>query len=205
MGSELAVLLVIYLSSESVRFDAQHRPVFSAHQIVTTAASTRAGLTKWAATAEGRAILERMRGDDREVTIVEDSREIGIGRAPQPNPGTLLAAKDEQQVKQYRLILNPALAAQYNNPAAIDLGFPRSAADVMAAAWAAEMLHIDFYARGISLPHHERDDFQERWMTVAGQLGFGHMTHGIENDDRPSERDRVITIGEPVRRRAKRP
>src|SRR5687768_12571668 len=126
MGSELAVLLVIYLSSESVRFDAQHRPVFSAHQIATTAASTRAGLTKWAATAEGRAIIERMRGDDREVTIVEDDREIGVGRAPQPDTNTLLAAKDDHQVKQYRLILNPALAAQYNHPAAINLGFPRS-------------------------------------------------------------------------------
>ena len=75
----------------------------------------------------------------------------------------------------------------------------------MAAAWAAEMLHIDFYARGIALPHHERDDFQERWMAVAGQLGFGRMTHGMEHDDRSSERDPVITIGEPRPARPARP
>ena len=181
MGSELAVLFVIYLSSESVRFDAQQRPVFSAHQIATTASSTRAGLTKWAATAEGRAIIGRMRGDDREVTIVEDDREIGVGRAPQPDTNTLLAAKDERQVKQYRLILNPKLAAQYNHPAAIDLGFPRSAADVMAAAWAAEMLHIDFYARGITLPHHDRADFQERWQLVVAAMGMPRVDHMTEH------------------------
>ncbi len=196
MASKLAFLFAIYLASESVRFDDRARPTFSQHQIASTSASTRAGLAKWAATAEGRAIIERLRADDREVMIVEDDREPGVGRAPQPKAGVLLAFEDEKQVKRYELILNPSIAALYNNPAALDLGFPRTPADVMAAAWAAEMLHIDFYARGISLPHHNRDDFQQRWFAVAGQLGFGRMTHGREDERFGTE---VITIGEPSR------
>jgi len=201
MGSKLGVLFAIYLASESVRFDARSRPTFSAHQIESTAASTRTGLVKWAATAEGRAIIERLRADDREVMIIEDRAETGVGRAPQPKPGVLLASEDDKQVKRYELILNPSIAAMYNNPAAIDLGLPRTPADVMAAAWAAEMLHIDFYARGISLPHHNREDFQKRWLAVAAQLGFTRMTHGIEDE----HRDPVITIGEPAPRRRRRP
>jgi hypothetical protein len=47
----------------------------------------------------------------------------------------------------------------------------------MAAAWAGEMLHIDFYSQGISLPHHERADFQEQWRLVAGELGFPMLPH----------------------------
>src|SRR5688572_24953915 len=201
MVSKLAVLFTIYLASESVRFDARSRPTFSEHQIASTAASTRAGLVKWAATAEGRAIIERLRADDREVMIIEDDREAGVGRAPQPKPGVLIAFEDDRQVKRYELILNPSIAALYNNPEAIDLGLPRTAADVMAAAWAAEMLHIDFYARGISLPHHDREDFQTRWLAVAGQLGFGRMNHGLEDERRDPE---VITIGEPRRRVTRR-
>ena len=200
MVSKLAVLCTIYLASESVRFDDRSRPTFSAHQVESTSASTRDGLVKWAATAEGRAIIARLKGDGHEVTIVEDVNEPAAGRAPQPSPGVLLAAKDEKQLKRYELILNPSIAALYNNPAALDLGYPRTPADVMAAAWAAEMLHIDFYASGISLPHHDRQDFQRRWLNVAGQLGFGRMTHGIE-DERAAQ---VITIGAPERWRRPR-
>lgn len=195
--AELAALFAIYLASESIRFDSAARPVFSEHQIASCAESTRAGLARWAATAEGRAILERLRRDEYEVTIVEDPNEPGIGRAPHPNAATMIA--NDKQMKRFTLILNPALAKQYDNPAAIDLGLPRTSADVMAAAWAAEMLHIEFYARGIPLPHHHRDDFQERWRTVAMQLGFPRMTHGTEDDER--DRPRVITLGEPKRKR----
>lgn len=202
MVSKLA-LFAIYLASETIRFDADLRPAFSAHQISSTSASTRAGLAKWAQTPEGRAILMRLVRDEYEVTIVEDATEPGIGRAPHPNAATMVAT--ERQIKRYSLILNPALAKQYDHPAAMDLGLPRSSEDVMAAAWAAEMLHIDFYSRGINLPHHKRDDFQERWRTVALQLGFPRMEHGTENDEHDRARDPVITIGEPERKRARRP
>src|SRR5687767_13657154 len=116
MVSKLAVLFAIYLASESGRFDDRSRPTFSEHQIASTSASTRAGLVKWAATPEGRAIVERLRADDREVMIVEDTGEPGVGRAPQPKAGVLLASEDDQQVKRYDLILNPSIAALYNNP-----------------------------------------------------------------------------------------
>lgn len=197
---DVAALFAIYLASENVRFDATLRPRFSEHQIASTSASTREGLARWAATAEGRAIIERLEADDREVTVLEDANERGAGRAPQPATATLIAFEDREQLKRYTLILNPALAAQYDNPAALDLGHARNAADVMAAAWAAEMLHIDFYTRGIPLPHHGREDFQLRWLNVAAQLGFPLMTHGVEKEELP-DRDPVITIGEPRPRR----
>jgi hypothetical protein len=47
----------------------------------------------------------------------------------------------------------------------------------MAIAWAGEMLHIYFYARGISLPHHERPDFQEQWVAIASELGMATVRH----------------------------
>ena len=51
----------------------------------------------------------------------------------------------------------------------------------MAAAIAGEMLHVDFYSRGISLPHHQRRDFQAEWRDTARQLGYPDMKH--EDDD----------------------
>ena len=54
-----------------------------------------------------------------------------------------------------------------------------------AAAWAGEMLHIDYYARSISLPHHERPDFQEEWREIARQLGFPNLRHTAEDEDEP--------------------
>lgn len=200
MASNLAALFAIYLASETVRLDVDLLPCFSEQQIRSTSPSTRAGLQKWAATPEGRAIISRLVRDEYEVTVVEDVNEAGIGRAPQPNTATLVASGDRRQLKRYTLIVNPALAAQYDHPDALDLGHPRSAADVMAAAWAAEMLHIDFYANGVPLPHHKRADFQERWRKVAGELGFPVMQHGNEEDE--GRRDPVITIGRPTRRRS---
>ena len=54
---------------------------------------------------------------------------------------------------------------------------PATPADVMAAAFGAEMLHIDFYSRGISLPHHERPDFQREWRAIAVELGMPGLRH----------------------------
>ena len=169
------------LAGESISFGADLRPRFTPHQVSATAQATRRGLDRWARTAEGRSIIMRIRGD-RTVIVEEDPEQPALGRAPQPGFTVLLAAQDPNVDKRYTIILNPTIAAQYENGSTADLGRPRSAADAMALAWAAEMLHIDFYADGIALPHHERADFQQRWLAVAMELGFRIATHG--NDDR---------------------
>ena len=87
------------LAGEVVRFDAALRPQFSEEQRAASADSTRAGFAKWAATAEGQAIIARFRGGDREVVIVESADERGIGRAPQPGLATLLTAGDSSKLK----------------------------------------------------------------------------------------------------------
>ena len=174
------------LAYEEIRFDADSRPRFSAHQLSASAEATRAGLEKWAATPEGKSIIARFQVDDREVIVIESDAELTIGRAPQPGFVTLLAAGDRKQKKSYRLIVNPALAAQYHGSKSIDLGLPRTPADAMALAWAGEMLHIEFYAAGIPLPHHHRADFQKRWRLVADALGMPRVEH--VTDEELSER-----------------
>jgi hypothetical protein len=166
------------LAGEPIRFDTELRPTFTAKQIEGSTASVRDGFVKWAATPEGKAIIAKFRGGDREVVITESADEPSIGSAPQPGFLTMLAANDRAKLKTYQLIVNPDLASQYNGPAStIDLGLPRTAADVMALAWAGEMLHIDFYAEGIPLPHHDRVAFQDRWLNVAASLGFPRVPH----------------------------
>jgi hypothetical protein len=165
------------LAGEPIAFDADLRPRFTANQMRDSAASTRDGLAKWASTREGRTIIARFRATDREVEVIESADEVSIGRAPQPGFMTLLAFEDRTKVKTYQLILNPALAAEYNQRSAIDLGLPRTPAEVMALAWAGEMLHVDLYAKGIPLPHHQRADFQERWRLVADALGLPRVPH----------------------------
>jgi hypothetical protein len=167
----------IILADEAIRFDADLRPQFSAHQMRASAEATRAGLLRWAATGEGKSIIARFQAKDRQVIVIESDDESTIGRAPQPGFVTLLAAGDPKQLKTYWLIVNPALAAQYDRPKAIELGLPRTPSDVMALAWAGEMLHIEFYAAGIPLPHHERSDFQKRWRLVADALGLWRVEH----------------------------
>ena len=167
------------LAGEAVSFDADLRPLFTARQVSSTAKPTRVGFDRWARTEEGKSIIRRIR-DDRTVIIEEDSEQSALGRAPQPGFTVLLAAQDPKIRKRYTIILNPMIAAQYENELAVDLGRPRSATDAMALAWAAEMLHIDFYAQGIALPHHERADFQERWLSIASELGFRITPHGGE-------------------------
>ena len=166
------------LGGELLRFDAKFRPQFTERQLAATAEATRAGLVRWAATEQGKLIIGRFENGDREVTVVESATEKGAGRAPQPGFMTMLAASDRKTLKRYELIVNPAVARQYDNANSLAWGLPRNAADVMAAAWAAEMLHIDFYSRGIPLPHHERSDFQERWRLVAAELGLTSLEHG---------------------------
>lgn len=167
----------VVLAGDRVAFDGELRPRFTANQVTSTSAATRSGLERWARTAEGRSILRRFQESDRTVVVTEDVDEATPGRAPQPGLQTLLAARNPKVPKRYDLILNPTIASQYNNASSIDLGLPRTATDVMALAWAGEMLHIDFYANGVPLPHHERSDFQDRWLTVAAQLGLPNATH----------------------------
>ncbi len=172
------------LADEVIRFDAEMRPQFSAHQRRASAEATRDGLMRWAATGEGRLIIGRFQAKDRQVIVIESDDESTIGRAPQPGFVTLLAAGDPKQLKTYWLIVNPSLAAQYDRPKSIPLGLPQTAADVMALAWAGEMLHIEFYASGIALPHHERTDFQKRWLRVADELGMARAQHGTDESQR---------------------
>ena len=117
--------------------------------------------------------------------IAEDAYEQGPGRAPQPALGTLVASGDHRALKTYVLIINPEfrLAQGRNiNPS----GQPSTQAEMMAATFAGEMLHVDFYSRGISLPHHQRSDFQEEWRAIARELGYPDMKH--EDDDERSIR-----------------
>jgi len=180
------LLGLLILAGEAIRFDAQSRPQFTPKQIEASAASTRAGLERWAATAEGKAILARFQSEEREVVIVESADEPSIGRAPAPGFLTLLATTDPKKRKSYDLILNPTLAAQYDYGSEMNLGLPRTPADVMALAWAGEMLHIDFYASGIALPHHERGDFQGRWQRVIDSLGLPRAQHATDSLDAPA-------------------
>ncbi len=117
------------LADEVLRFDADLRPQFSARQLQTSSEATRAGLVKWAATREGKAIIARFQKADREVIVLERPDEPTIGRAPQPSFVTLLAAEDAKQLKTYHLIVNPNIAAQYQGSKSIDLGLPRTPAD----------------------------------------------------------------------------
>jgi hypothetical protein len=57
----IRVLFLLLLAGDPIRFDADFRPRFTANQISETSASTRAGLERWARTAEGR----RSSGDSR--------------------------------------------------------------------------------------------------------------------------------------------
>ena len=172
----LAIVCAIALAGERVTLDADWRPQFTAHQIQNTAPATRDGLTKWAATAQGRRILLYFNSKEFEIQVIEDRDESGLGRAPQPGLATLIAAGDHSKRKVFQVILNPAY---FKMPADMEPlpGQPASPADVMAIAWAGEMLHIYFYAQGISLPHHPRDDFQELWQQVAAQLSMPAVRH----------------------------
>jgi hypothetical protein len=177
------------LAGEPIGFDAGRHPLFTANQIRNSAEATRAGLVRWATTEEGRKLIAHLDTNEFRVAIKEDASEGGAGRAPQPGMAALLAANNHSVVKSYVLILNPTFGVTQGFTAIP--GKPFSPADMMAAAWAGEMLHIYFYSLGISLPHHERADFQSEWRIAAGQLGYPSMRHddGVEVEQR---RARII-------------
>jgi hypothetical protein len=148
-------------------------------------AATRDGFARWAATEHGRAIIERL---DGEVVVTEDANEGGAGRAPEPGIATLSSIGR----RVYSLILNPNFVLP---PGMVPLpNQPATPADMMAAAWAGEMLHVDFYARGISLPHHQRADFQSQWQAVAGELGFPALRHNDDDERGYRQRRAIVRI-----------
>jgi ribosomal protein L34 len=174
------VAAAFVLVGEHVLFNADLQPQFTEKQVRETAPELRAGFARWAATPNGRRLIARFRAKEYEIVIAEDVYEEGPGRAPQPALATLVASSDHRARKSYTVIINPAFRlAQGRNifPSAQ----PKTQTDLMAAAFAGEMLHVDFYSRGMSLPHHQRSDFQDEWRAIARELGYPDMKH--EDDD----------------------
>ena len=171
----------ILLAGEPVRFDPA--PQFTLRQLRHTAEATRVGLARWAATEHGRRIVEMLAAKEYDVVVREDDGERSAGAAPQPGLATLVDAADHSKVKAYVVVLNPTFFSEMKAMKP----FPTEAStavDLMSAAWAAEMLHVSFYAQGISLPHHSRPDFQKAWRAVAAELGFPTMRHDDEDEAR---------------------
>lgn len=185
-----AFVLLLVLSGERVDFDSNMTPHFTANQVKNTEAATREGLARWAATPHGRALLQSFTDAEYTVNVTEDSSENAIGRAPQPGLATLIAANDREKPKSYDIVLNPLLFRMPHGTTPLPHQ-PATPADLMSAAWAGEMLHVSFYARGISLPHHPREDFQREWRAAAEELGMPMLTHD-DGDERTYRRRRVF-------------
>src|SRR6185503_10437934 len=146
-----ALVCAIVLGGEPVQFDDALRPQFSAHQVERVSEATRDGFVRWAKTEQAAKLLRRLNANEFEIIVGEDLSELSPGRAPQPGIATLAAAGDRTKKKTYTIVLNPSFFKVTKDSAHFP-DEPASAADVMAAAFGAEMLHVDFYARGISLP-----------------------------------------------------
>ena len=190
------VLCPFMLAGEPVRFDAEMRPQFTQHQIEVVSEATRTGIGKWAHTEQAAKLIPRFSAPEYTIAVDEDLAEPSPGRAPQPGIATLAAATDHAKKKTYSIVLNPSFF-RVTKDLAHFADEPGSAADVMAAAFAAEMLHLDFYSRGISLPHHERPDFQREWRAIASDLGMPALRHD-DDDERafaPRRRPFVQVIG----------
>ncbi|HEY2092029.1 MAG TPA: hypothetical protein VGJ81_09080 [Thermoanaerobaculia bacterium] len=196
-----AIVYGIVLAGEPVRLDANARVTFTAEQMRSTSAATREGLTRFASTPHGRRMLRKFATSEYEIVVVENDDDAEVASAPEPGIATLVASNDHSIRKQYEIVLHPLPFTLPKGATAL----PNQAAtpaDQMAAAWAAELLHVDFYSRGISLPHHQRDDFQREWQAIASELGFPAMSHGEDDERERFGSGRVIFIGgERARRR----
>jgi len=174
------IVAAFVLAGEHVVFNDALQPQYTARQVREVAPEIRAGFARWAATPNGRRLIARFNAKEYEIVVAENAYEEGPGRAPQPALGTLVASGDHRALKAYTLIINPEFRlAQGRN--IFPSSQPATQTDMMAAAIAGEMLHVDFYSRGISLPHHQRSDFQEEWRAIARELGYPDMKH--EDDD----------------------
>jgi hypothetical protein len=196
-----ALIYGIVLAGEPVRFDANAKIAFTDAQIRATSAATREGLLRLASTPDGRRMLRHFATSEYTIVVVESDDDTEVASAPEPGIATLVAANDHSIAKTYEIVLHPIPFSLPDGATAL----PNQAstpADQMAAAWAAELLHIDFYSRGISLPHHQRADFQREWHTIAKELGFPGMLHGEDDERDGAATGRVIFIGgERARRR----
>lgn len=163
----MIILAAIFLAGQAVHFDGSGVH-FTNRQIRATAPSTRAGLEQWAATPHGRQIVETLDTSEYEIDVAEGDCDGAAGIAPAPALGTMVMFAKHDFVKHYTITIDPAAAP-----------------DLMAAAWAAEMLHVWFYAHGITLPHHRRDDFQTAWHAVAAELGMPNLRHDDDEEERP--------------------
>ena len=166
----------IMLASEPVHFDRDFNPQFTKTQIAGSDDATRAGLARWAKTPHGREILEYFAPPEYVIRVHEDTDEPAAGRAPQPGIGTFVFVHDHSRPKTYDIILNPAFFKLPDGMHPL-LNMPATPADMMAIAWAGEMLHVYFYAHGIVLPHHSRGDFQDEWQAMADELHMPLVTH----------------------------
>jgi len=196
-----ALIYGILLAGQPIRFDANHNIAFTDAQLRATSAATREGLLRFASTPDGRRMLRHFATAEYTIVVSESEDDSEVASAPEPGIATLLAANDHTIAKKYAIVLHPISFAIPDAATAL----PNQAAtpaDQMAAAWAAELLHIDFYSRGISLPHHQRADFQREWHTIAKELGFPGMLHGEDDERSGPSSGRVIFIGgERTRRR----
>src|SRR3954447_4221215 len=122
--------------------------------------ATRGGFARWAATEAGQKIIRHLDPSEFQIVVAEDPDEDGAGRAPQPGIATLVAANNHAKLKSYTLILNPTYGLDRGKRVGALPGRPRPPEAVMACAWAGEIPQSDFPARGLSLPHHNRPDFQ---------------------------------------------
>lgn len=172
------------LCGERVRFAASFQPRFTPKQLRESEQATRDGLAKWARTAHGRRLIAFFDKGDYRINVIEDPFEHGVGRAPQPGLATLASIHDRAKIRTFDLILNPRYFRLPQGMTPL-LNMPATPADMMAAAWAGEMMHIEFYAHGVSLPHHNRGEFQEQWRAVAEELGVSLLDH---DDDESSRR-----------------
>jgi hypothetical protein len=177
----------IFLAGEPLRVASDGSLRFTDRQIRGSATSTRAGLARWMATADGRRLFDYFTSWEYEVVVTEDASEAGMGRAPQPGIATMVSAGDRTRRKIYELIINPSPRSIPDGLSAFP-GQATTPADLIAAAWAGEMLHVYFYSLGVLLPHHGRRDFQEQWTSVAAQLGFPAMEHGQSEPEEGSWR-----------------
>lgn len=196
-----ALVYGIVLAGEPVRFDANLKIAFTDVQLRATSAATREGLLRFASTPDGRRMLRHFATSEYTVVVIESADDAEVASAPEPGIATLAAASDHSIRKKYEIVLHPIAFSMPDGATAL----PNQAttpADQMAAAWAAELLHIEFYSRGISLPHHQRADFQREWQAIAKELGFPGMLHGEDDERAGMSTDRVIFIGgERARRR----
>ncbi|HUO84830.1 MAG TPA: hypothetical protein VM534_06910 [Thermoanaerobaculia bacterium] len=161
-----------------IRFGAEERPLFSPEQRRLLDRDLRRGLDLWARTLEGREMVRRYgRGG---TVFVQIALEQGAGGAlGSATPLRSLSSFLEGQQQFYRVVINPAMQGMHlDGVRTVGYVWPRSTAVLRALQIGAEMLHVDFFARGFpSGSHHSEPEFQLRWRAFAYELGCEGFPH----------------------------